>query len=370
MGSTTHSIEVNAPLRVVYNQWTQFEEFPRFMESVDEVRQDGPKRLFWKAKIAGKDKRWEAEITEQIPDKRIAWVSVDGAPNTGEVTFESMELERTLITLTMEYEPEGFLEMAGDVLGIPSGQVEEDLKRFRDFIEQTGRETGGWRGRIGEGPDLTAGAVSQESAQSVETVNERTDREMAPHEAQIETDRILGEQDEFFQAREHPSKLADEHQPLVAERLGEPYETAPDRGGIETAGIQAERGESFQTGQHSHDLADKYKPLAAERLGEAFETAPGKGGMETAGFQAARGESFQTIPPLDLADEPTALADDQLGEQGKEQIEHDKAGVIRPTDEQIARRAYELYVDRGQTPGHELEDWLKAEWELSENWGK
>lgn len=97
------------------------------MESVEEVRQDGPKRLFWKAKITGKDKQWEAEITEQVPDKRIAWASVDGMPNTGEVTFEFMESERTLITLTMEYEPEGILEMAGDLLGIPSDQVEEDL---------------------------------------------------------------------------------------------------------------------------------------------------------------------------------------------------------------------------------------------------
>jgi polyketide cyclase/dehydrase/lipid transport protein/DUF2934 family protein len=257
MGSTTHSIEVNAPLRVVYNQWTQFEEFPRFMESVDEVRQDGPKRLFWKAKIAGKDKQWEAEITEQVPDKRIAWVTVDGTPNTGEVTFESIELERTLITLTMEYEPEGFLEMAGDVLGIPSGQVEEDLERFRDFIEQTGRETGGWRGRIGEGPDSAAGAVREQGAQSVEAFDERTNRELTSDEAGI-----------------------------------------------------------------------------------------------------------------DRADEPTALAADRLGEKGEQQIEHHEAGATKPTDEQIARRAYELYLDRGQTPGHELEDWLKAEWELSKNWGE
>ena len=147
MGSITHSIVVNAPLRVVYNQWTQFEEFPLFMEGVEEVRQEGDKRLLWKAKIAGKDKQWEAEITEQVPDKRIAWVSVDGTPNAGEVTFDLMESERTLITLTMEYEPEGFLETAGDVLGIPSGQVEENLKRFRDFIEQT--ETKQVAGEVG-----------------------------------------------------------------------------------------------------------------------------------------------------------------------------------------------------------------------------
>jgi uncharacterized protein YndB with AHSA1/START domain len=304
MGFTTHSIEVNAPLRVVYNQWTQFEEFPRFMESVEEVRQDGPKRLFWKAKIAGKDKQWEAEITEQVPDKRIAWSSVDGTPNTGEVTFEFMEFERTLITLTMEYEPEGILEMAGDVLGIPSGQVEEDLKRFRDFIEQTGRETGGWRGRIGAGPDSTAGAVRQEGAPSVES---------APDEPGIETDRIRAEQVKSIQTGERPSALAPTR-PLASERLGEAFETAPHKGEIEAPWIQSERG--------SHDLAD----------------------------ESARG------------------AGDRLGERGKEQIGLIKADVIRPTDEQIARRAYELYLDRGQTPGHELEDWLQAERELSANW--
>ena len=315
MGSTTHSIVVNAPLRVVYNQWTQFEDFPRFMEGVEEVRQEDDKRLLWKARIAGKDKQWEAEITEQVPDKRIAWVSVDGTPNAGEVTFDLMESERTLITLTMEYEPEGFLETAGDVLGIPSGQVEEDLKRFRDYIEQTGKETGGWRGRIGEGPNATAGAIRHKGAQaqSVEAVNERTDREIAPDEARIETDRIRGE---------HPSALADEHKPFAGEQLVEPFETTPHKGEIERARIQEEQGEPFLTRQLSHDLADESTPVAADRLDE----------------------------------------------QGEQQIGLNKARAIRPTDEQIARRAYEFYLHRGQTPGHELEDWLQAERELSENW--
>jgi hypothetical protein len=274
----------------------------------------------WKAKIAGKDKQWEAEITEQVPDKRIAWVSVDGTPNAGEVTFDLMESERTLITLTMEYKPEGFLETAGDVLGIPSGQVEENLKRFRDFIEQTGKETGGWRGRIGEGPNSTAGAIRQEGAQaqSVEAVNERTDREIAPDEAGIETDRIRGED---------LSALADEHKPLVGGQLVEPFETAPHKGEIERrARIQEEQGESFLPAADSHDLADESTPVAADRLDE----------------------------------------------QGEQQIGLNKAGIIRPTDEQIARRAYELYLNRGQTqgqtPGHELEDWLQAERQLSENW--
>jgi uncharacterized protein (TIGR02271 family) len=150
MGATTHLIEVNAPLRAVYNQWTQFKEFPCFMEGVEEVRQEGEKRLFWRATIGGKTKEWEAEITEQIPDERIAWQSVDGSPNSGTITFEKLDSELTRVTATTEYEPEGFIEKAGDALGIPSGRIEGDLKRFREFIEQRGRETGGWRGQIGE----------------------------------------------------------------------------------------------------------------------------------------------------------------------------------------------------------------------------
>ena len=133
-----------------------------------------------------------------------------------------MESERTLITLTMEYEPEGFLETAGDVLGIPSGQIEEDLKRFRDFIEQTRKERGGWRGRIGEGLKATAGAIRQQwaLAQSVEAVNERTDQEIAPDEAGIETDRILGEDSSAF---------PDEHKPLVGGRWSNHWKHHPTK---------------------------------------------------------------------------------------------------------------------------------------------
>jgi uncharacterized protein (TIGR02271 family) len=150
MSATTHSIEVNAPLRAVYNQWTQFEEFPRFMEGIEQVRQEGEKRLFWKARIGGKVKEWEAEITNQVPDQRVAWESVDGSPNSGTVIFQSVSSDRTKITATVEYEPEGLLEQTGDALGIPSGRVQADLERFRDFIEERGGESGGWRGRIGE----------------------------------------------------------------------------------------------------------------------------------------------------------------------------------------------------------------------------
>ncbi|MBV8227061.1 MAG: DUF2382 domain-containing protein [Verrucomicrobia bacterium] len=161
MGTATHSIEVHAPLRAVYNQWTQFEEFPQFMEGVEEVRQEGNKRLFWRATIGGKTKEWEAEITEQIPDERIAWQSVDGTPNAGTITFEKLDSEHTRVTAAVEYEPEGFIEKAGDALGIPSGRIEGDLTRFREFIEQRGYETGGWRGQIGEEEGLPATSSAQ-----------------------------------------------------------------------------------------------------------------------------------------------------------------------------------------------------------------
>jgi uncharacterized protein (TIGR02271 family) len=160
MGATTQSIEVNAPLRAVYNQWTQFEEFPRFMEGVEEVRQQGDKHLFWRAKVGGKVKEWQAEITNQVPDERIAWRSVDGSPNSGTVIFAELGPDRTRVTATIEYEPEGLLEKTGDALGIPSGRIERDLEQFRNFIDERGRETGGWRGQVREGESSYTSSVA------------------------------------------------------------------------------------------------------------------------------------------------------------------------------------------------------------------
>jgi uncharacterized protein (TIGR02271 family) len=118
------------------------------MEGVEEVRQQGEKHLFWRARIGGKVKEWEAEITNQVPDERIAWRSVDGSLNSGTVAFTELSPDRTRVTATIEYEPEGLLEKTGDALGLPSGRVQADLERFRDFIEERGHETGGWRGEI------------------------------------------------------------------------------------------------------------------------------------------------------------------------------------------------------------------------------
>jgi uncharacterized membrane protein len=151
MASIEESIEVNVPVRVAYNQWTQFEEFPRFMEGVKEVRQLDDKRLHWKAEIGGKTKEWDAEITEQIADERIAWTSRSGPWNAGVVTFHRLDDQRTKAMLQLDYDPDGVLENLGDALGVVKLRVKGDLQRFKEFVESRGRETGAWRGEIKEG---------------------------------------------------------------------------------------------------------------------------------------------------------------------------------------------------------------------------
>jgi len=148
MASITKSIEVEVPVRTAYNQWTQFEQFPQFMEGVKEVRQLDDTHLLWHAEVGGRDQEWEAEISEQTPDQRIAWHSVAGSENAGVVTFHYIAPEVTRVTLQMDYDPEGFLETIGDVLGFMSRRVQGDLERFKEFIEARGTETGGWRGQV------------------------------------------------------------------------------------------------------------------------------------------------------------------------------------------------------------------------------
>jgi uncharacterized membrane protein len=152
MSSVTKSIEVNVPVDVAYNQWTQFEEFPKFMEGVQEVRQLDDQHLHWRAEIGGKEEEWDAEITDQIPDQRIAWHSTSGTPNAGIVMFRSTAPNTTEITLQMDYEPQGLSEKVGDALGFMDRRAQGDLKRFKEFIEHRGQPTGGWRGTIEEHP--------------------------------------------------------------------------------------------------------------------------------------------------------------------------------------------------------------------------
>ena len=148
MAEMEKSIEVDAPLREVYNQWTQFEEFPQFMEGIVEVRQIDDKRLFWRANVAGAEREWHAEITDQTPDTRIAWKSLTGAENGGAVLFDACQDGKTKVTMRMQYNPEGFTENVGDALGFVGRRVQGDLERFRDLIEERGRASGGWRGEI------------------------------------------------------------------------------------------------------------------------------------------------------------------------------------------------------------------------------
>jgi uncharacterized membrane protein len=145
-------IEIECPLRTVYNQWTQFEEFPRFMEGIKRVTQLDDKRIHWQAEIAGKNKEWNARITEQIPDRRIAWESESGDLTAGEVCFEPSESgpDFTRVDLTVTYDPDGFVEAVGDSLGVVSRRIEKDLENFKRFIESRREETGSWRGTIRE----------------------------------------------------------------------------------------------------------------------------------------------------------------------------------------------------------------------------
>jgi uncharacterized membrane protein len=148
MSNVEQSIEVNVPVRTAYNQWTQFEEFPRFMEGVEKVIQQDDKRLHWVAEVAGKNREWDAEITEQIPDERVAWRNTSGATNAGVVTFHYIDEKTTKIMLQLEFEPEGVVEKAGDALGLVKRRTKGDLERFKSFIEGRGSETGAWRGEI------------------------------------------------------------------------------------------------------------------------------------------------------------------------------------------------------------------------------
>lgn len=149
MANVKKSITVDVPVHSAYNQWTQFESFPQFMDGVQEVRQQGDRNLHWKAKVMGKTEEWDAEITEQVPDRKIAWRSTSGAPNAGEVTFQPVSDSTTQVNLWLEAEPQSAAEKVGDAVGVLDRQVKGDLEKFKTFIEKRGgQETGAWRGEI------------------------------------------------------------------------------------------------------------------------------------------------------------------------------------------------------------------------------
>ncbi|NES26328.1 cyclase [Micromonospora terminaliae] len=158
------SIEVDVPVSTAYNQWTQFEEFPRFMGGVQEVRQLDDRRLHWVAEIAGVKREWDAKVLEQVPDRKIAWAATSGATNAGAVHFQPIGTDRTQVQLSLEYEPEGLVEKAGDKLHLVEKRAEADLAKFKSYIEGRGAETGAWRGTIDEGRTLGTPGVEHAAA--------------------------------------------------------------------------------------------------------------------------------------------------------------------------------------------------------------
>ena len=148
MNDITESLDVDVPVSTAYNQWTQFETFPQFMNGVEEIRQVDDNHTHWKISIAGVTREFDAEITEQIPDERVAWRSTQGTKHAGVVTFHKLSADKTRVTLQLDTEPDGLMEKAADKLGLTKHQAAGDLKRFKEFIESEGVPTGAWRSEV------------------------------------------------------------------------------------------------------------------------------------------------------------------------------------------------------------------------------
>jgi uncharacterized membrane protein len=158
--NVVQSIDVAVPVSTAYNQWTQFESFPRFMEGVERIDQLTATRTHWVTKIAGVERRFDAEITEQHPDERVAWRTDKGTHQAGVVTFHRLDDAHTRVTLQLDHDPEGLVEKAGDALGIVQGRVKGDLANFKQYIESRGQEEGGWRGDVGRSPQQSSGQAA------------------------------------------------------------------------------------------------------------------------------------------------------------------------------------------------------------------
>jgi uncharacterized membrane protein len=155
MSTTMESVDVAVPVSTAYNQWTQFESFPQFMEGVERIDQLDDTHLHWVTRVGGATREFDATITEQHPDERIAWQSDSGPRHAGVVTFHRLDDTTTRVTAQLDIDPEGFVEAAGDKLGVLDRRVKGDMKRFKEFLEERGTETGGWRGNVQPGAGTT-----------------------------------------------------------------------------------------------------------------------------------------------------------------------------------------------------------------------
>jgi uncharacterized membrane protein len=151
MATVEQSIELDVPVSTAYNQWTQFEEFPSFMEGVNEVRQLDDTHLHWVVEHDGRRYEFDAEITEQRPDERVAWRTIDGKAHAGAVTFHRLDDTHSKLMAQIDWEPEGILEELGAALGSDDRRVKEDLQRFKEMVEIRGSDTGACRGRVEHG---------------------------------------------------------------------------------------------------------------------------------------------------------------------------------------------------------------------------
>jgi uncharacterized membrane protein len=148
MPKIEESVEVEVPVTTAYNQWTQFEEFPSFMDGVERVTQVDDTHLHWVASVGGREEEWDAEITEQKPDQRIAWRAMAGKSNAGVVTFHKLDEHRTKVILQLDWESDGVVEALGSMLGQDNRKVKGDLDRFKEQIEKQGAASGAWRGKV------------------------------------------------------------------------------------------------------------------------------------------------------------------------------------------------------------------------------
>ncbi|BDI21719.1 SRPBCC family protein [Herbiconiux sp. L3-i23] len=149
MPSVIETVDVDVPVTTAYNQWTQFEEFPQFLSFVESITQQDDTHNHWKVKIGGAEREFDAEITEQLPDERVAWNSIGGKDeHAGVVTFHKLSDTSSRVTVQIDWKPEGFVESAGALLGVDDHAIKKDLQNFKQFIESRGTEDGAWRGEV------------------------------------------------------------------------------------------------------------------------------------------------------------------------------------------------------------------------------
>ncbi len=275
-------ILVNVPVSTVYNQWTQFEEFPHFMGGVKSVKQLSDDRLEWVAEIAGVRRQWTAKILEQIPDRRVAWAATEGATNAGAVEFEDVGGGQTSLQLTLEYDPEGFIEKVGDKLHVVDRQAEADLKKFKEFIEAEGYASGAWRGSVSDGAAVGTPGVEDAAASRGDSGKAGFSGKMAAAAgvaaaAGAAAAMSAGANKDAYEARDVTAPDAVPAEPVTVT----PIPAEPVSAGSPAAGTTA-------ADASSGSLAD----LGDDRIGHAFDQTNGLVDTEGESDETAEGERY------------------------------------------------------------------------------